>query len=115
MRLPKYSNPQLIPDDTRIVSRRSLQLEDDAGGDVMEDGELNGAPSPEVRKGVEDLYRRLDEIVSNRLKFKRVLGTSDDSPSTKRRRILAEEREGQPAGLQWLSEPVGRAALLSTL
>ena len=108
MRLPKYSNPHLIPDDTRIVSRRSLQLEDGVGDDVMEDEGLNGAPSLEVRKDVEDLYKRLDKIVSKRFKLKRVLEASDESSSIKRRKILAEEREGQPAGLQRLSEPVGK-------
>ena len=105
MHLPKYSNPQLILNTTRIVSRRALRSEDDTGDGVVQDGEAGGVGLE--RKEVDDLYAKLDKIVSKRLKLKRVPEPSEESPSGKKRKILAED--GKPAvGPQQHSEPVGK-------
>lgn len=109
MRLPKHSNPQLIPGGTRIVSRRALQLEDDASGDATQDG---GAGERMLeKKDVEDLHAELDKIVSKRLKLKRALEPSDEDSSSKRRKVIKERGEGNPeAGHQQDSEPIGKVA-----
>ena len=99
MHLPKYSNPYLIDDATRIVSRRTLQLEND---DPAQDGEAGKVP-PEMIKEVDNLHARLDKIVSGRLKLKRAPESPEEPPRTKTRKIPIE---GNSAGPQHLSEPV---------
>ena len=95
MRLPKYSNPHLTFDAIQVVSRKTLQLQDDAGDDVERDGEE-----------VEDLQVKLEEIVSKRLKLKRVLTPSDGPRPIKRRKMLVEE-ERNSVEPHHHSEPVG--------
>ena len=84
---PKYPNPQLIPDATRIVPRRALRFEDDTGNDIARDGEAGGIGLE--RKEVDDLYAKL-KIRSTRLKRKRVPQPSKESLSDKRCKLLAE-------------------------
>ena len=84
---PKYPNPQLIPDATRIVPRRALRFEDDTGNDIARDGETGGIGLE--RKEVDDLYAKL-KIRSTRLKRKRVPQPSKESLSDKRCKLLAE-------------------------
>ena len=99
MRLPKYSNPHLTADTTRIVSRETLRLQDD---DVEWGGEAEDV-QPDKRE-VEDLRAKLEGIVSKRLKLKRALTSSDESRSSKRTKLLVEDGEG---GLIEPPEPVG--------
>lgn len=107
MHLPKYSNPHLVVDTTRIVSRRTLQLEDDADADadVERGGEVTGVRLD--RREVEDLHMKLDGIVSKRLKLKRALSPSGEAHSSKRHKVLAEEGKPTP---QQHPEPVGESA-----
>jgi len=103
MRLPKYYNPHLAVDATRTVSRKTLQND---AGDEVESGERAG----DVGLGqheVEGLQVKLEEIVSKRLKLKRVLTPSDEPRSKKRRELSVEEAEGQLVGREQTSEPVG--------
>ena len=95
MRLPKYSNPHLIVDATQVVTRKTLQLQDESGDDVERGGEE-----------VEDLQLKLEEIVSKRLKLKRVLTPSDGPRPIKRRKMLVEE-ERNYVEPHHHSEPVG--------
>lgn len=107
MHLPKYSNPHLVVDTTRIVSRRTLQLEDDADADVERVGEVTGVRLD--RREVEDLHMKLDEIVSKRLRLKRALApSSGEAHSSKRHKVLAEE--GKPTEPQQHPEPFGESA-----
>ena len=109
MRLPKPPNPQFVSGSTRIVSRRVLQLDDHVGDDAEPDaGEVDETTLGE--KDVEDLYAKLDKIVSKRLKLKRVLEPSDET-SSKRRKILRTEGGRKPPGHQQDSEPVGEFTL----
>ena len=98
MPLPKYPNPQFVSSRTQIISRRALQLEHDYADDDSEPDETSLE-----RKDVEDLHAELDKIVSKRLKLKRVLDPSDETPPSKRR------KESKPAGHQQGSEPVGKS------
>lgn len=100
MHLPKHSNPHLIADDTRIVSRKSLQFQDDSDGDV-EQSEAVDASRLDSQE-TEDLHATLDKIVSKRLKLKRTFTPSDELHSSKRHKASAEEVEPQQH-----SEPVG--------
>ena len=95
MRLPKYSNPHLTFDATQVVSRKTLQLQDGADDDVERGGEE-----------VEDLQVKLEEILSKRLKLKRVLTPSDGPRPIKRRKMLVEE-ERNSVEPHHHSEPVG--------
>lgn len=101
MRLPKYSNPHFAADATRTVSRKTLQLQDDADHGVERSGEVDNVGLDEQE--VEDLHVKLGEIVSKRIKLKRALAPSDEPHSKKRRKILAEEGDGNRTEL----EPVG--------
>jgi hypothetical protein len=101
MRLPKHSNPHLIADTTRIVSRKTLHLQDDVDDDTERGGETDGVGLD--GQEVEDLYGKLDMIVSKRLKFKRAFAPSDEPSSSKRSKILVEG-EGKPIEPP---EPVG--------
>ena len=56
---------------------------------------------------VEDLFAKLDKIVSKRLKLKRALAPLDESHSNKRCKIMAEEGEERPDEPQQHPEPVG--------
>ena len=96
MRLPKHHNPHLAVDATEVVSRKTLQLQDNSGDDLEHDGEE-----------VTDLHVKLEEIVSKRLKLKRVLASSDESHLSKRRKLLSGEGERKPVEPQQHSEPVG--------
>ena len=106
MHLPKYFNPHLTVDTTRIVSRKTLRLEEDADVDV-EEGRDVGVEGLD-RQEVEDLCVMLDKIVSKRLKLKRAFVPSDEPRSSKRHKTLAEE--GKPAEPQQHSEPVSEFA-----
>jgi hypothetical protein len=100
MNFPKYFNPHLTVDATRIVSRKTLRLENDAdveGGRDVDGVGLDG-------REVEDLYVVLDKVVSKRLKLKRVFESSDEPHSSKRHKIRAEGKSIEP---QQHSEPVG--------
>jgi hypothetical protein len=90
MHLPKHSNPHLISDAIRIVSRKSLQ--DDSDGDAAR---LDS-------REMEDLHATLDNIVSKRLKLKRNFAPSDEPHSSKRHKASANGVEPQQH-----SEPVG--------
>ena len=57
MHLPKYSNPHLTVDTTRIVSRRTLQLEDDTDDDAERGGNVDGVEF--YGREVEDLRAKL--------------------------------------------------------
>ncbi|KAF9649886.1 hypothetical protein BDM02DRAFT_3185961 [Thelephora ganbajun] len=103
MHLPKYSNPHLVTNTTRIVSRKALQLQGDADDDVERDGEAYEVGLDEQE--VEDLHAKLDKIVSKRLKLKRALESSHETHSNKKRRTLAEG-EGRLVDPQQHSEPV---------
>jgi hypothetical protein len=103
MRLPKHSNPSLAGDTTRIVSRRTLQLEDDVGDDIPQ-GE--GVDEVNLEREVEVLYARLDKIVSGRLRLKRTLQAPDELPG-KMRKIFTEKKPSNATALQQHSEPVG--------
>jgi len=105
MRLPKYSNPHLAVDTTRIVSRETLQLQGDTCDDVGRDGEADDAELDRLE--AESLHVKLEEIVSKRLKLKRALTPSGESRSKKRSRMLVEEGEGELVEPQRASEPVG--------
>ena len=105
MRLPQYSNPQFLSDNTRTVSRRALQLEDDANDDTAL-GEKADEMMLET-KDVEDLHVKLDKIISKRLKLKRSLESSDETSSSKRHKRQRDEGEGKPAEHRD-SEPVGK-------
>ena len=109
MGLAKHSNPQLIPDATRIVSRRTLRLEDGTGDDVAHDGEADGMRAQEV----EELNAKLDGIVSKRFKLKRTpTGILPDEPHpSKKRKTLAEERGMELFEFRH-SEPIGELAPL---
>ncbi|KAF9790941.1 hypothetical protein BJ322DRAFT_1104586 [Thelephora terrestris] len=96
MRLPRYHNPQLKPEATRIVSRKALQLEGDADDEVAQDGKVGGIGIGLEETEVEDLYAKLDKIVSKRLKPKRTLEPSEGILSGKRRKILAEGKSAGP-------------------
>ena len=100
MHLPKYSNPHLTVDTTRIVSRRTLQLEDDADDDAERGGNVDWVEF--YRHEMEDLRAKLDKIVS-----KRSPTSSDDSHFNMRRRFQAEEGERTSAEPRQDSEPVG--------
>jgi hypothetical protein len=111
MRLPKHSNPNLAGDTTRIVSRRTLQLEDDAGDDLPQDG---GVGEVNLEREVEVLYARLDKIVSGRLRLKSILQAPDELPN-KRRKTFTEKGPNNTAALQQHSEPVGESDASSFL
>ena len=102
MHLPKYSNPHFAVDATRVVSRKTLQLQDEGyvGGGGECDVELG-------RQEAEGLRAKLEEIIAKRLKLKRVLTPSGDSRPNKRCKTLVEEGEGKPVEPQQTSEPVG--------
>jgi len=107
MHLPKYSNPHLIADATRVISRKTLQLQGGADGDVELDGEADGVGLD--REEVENLHIKLDKIVSKRLKLKRAPPPSDEPYFNKRRKTLVKEGEEKPDERQQHSEPVGES------
>ena len=96
MRLPKHHNPHLAVDATEVVSRKTLQLQDNTGDDLGHDGEE-----------VTDLHVKLEEIVSKWLKLKRFLASSDESHLSKRRKLLSGEGERKTVERQQHPEPVG--------
>ena len=102
MHLPKYFNPHLAYDNTRIVSRKTLRLQDDADADVEGGRDVGGVGLD--RQEVEGLHAMLDKVVSKRLKLKRAFVPSDEPYSNKRHKILAEGESVEP---QQHSEPVG--------
>jgi len=104
MHLPKHSNPHLIVDATQIVSRKALRHQDDGGEDVDRDREADEA-GLDIHE-VEDLYVKLDKIVSKRLKLKRSLTLSDECDPNKRTKTATGE-EGKPPEPQQHPEPVG--------
>ena len=103
MHLPKYFNPHLTHGTTRIVSRKTLWLEDGAGAGAEGGGDVGGVELD--GQEVEDLHMMLDKIVSKRLKLKRAFEPSDGPHSSKRRKTLTEE--GTSIEPQQPSEPVG--------
>ena len=103
MRLPKYSNPHLAVDATRTVSRKALQTD---VGDEVEPGGQAGDFGLGKRE-VEDLHLKLEEIVSKRLKLKRVLTPLDEPRSNKRSKPPVEGGEEQLVEPEQTSEPVG--------
>jgi hypothetical protein len=104
MRLQKYSNPHLVVDTTRIVSRRSLQLEDRGGDDAAECGESGEVTL--AREEVDDLHAELNRIVSKQLKLKRTIAHPDESHSRKRRKTSVGDGETKLVEPQQHSEPV---------
>ena len=105
MRLPKHSN------FIQSVSRSTLQFEGHTGDDAALGREANETMLE--RKEAEDLYAKLDKIVSKRLKLKRVLGPPDETSPSKRRKVLKQE-EDKPTGHQQDSEPVGELIILKS-
>ena len=104
MHLPKQSNPHLIVNATRIVSRKFLQFQDDSGGDIGQSGVMDGT-RPDSQE-MEGLHATLDKMVSKRLKLKRTLRPSDEPHSSKRHKTSAEE-ESKSVEPQQHSKPVG--------
>ena len=100
MHLQKHSNPHIIADATKIVSRKVLQFQDNSDGDVEQNGAVDAA-RPDIQE-IKNLRVTLDRIVSKRLKLKRKFTPSDEPHSRKRHKASAEEVEPQQR-----SEPVG--------
>ena len=103
MRLPKYFNPHLAVDATRPISRKTLR--NDVGDEVEPGGEAGGVGL--ARHEVEGMHEKLEEIVSKRLKLKRVLAPTDEPRSNKRSKLLVEEGEVQLVGPEQTSGPIG--------
>jgi len=106
MRLLKYSNPHLAVDATRIVSRKTLQLQNNAGDGVERGGEADDVELDRAAE-TEGLHVKLEEIVAKRLNLKRVLTPSGEPRSNKRRRVVVEEGEGKAVEPQLATESVG--------
>jgi len=105
MNLPKYFNPHLTFDTTRIVSRRTLQLEDD----IDDNTEQGGDHREELdRLEVEDLRAKLDKTVSKRFKLTQTPTSSDGSHFNKRRKVQPEEGGRTSVEPRQDSEPVSK-------
>ena len=105
-RLLKYPNLRLAVDVTRIDSRKTLQLPDDAGNDMGCGGQADNVKL--VEQEVECLRVKSEGVISERLKFDRVVTRSSESHSRKRSKVLIEEGEGNPVEPRQTSELVIR-------
>jgi len=106
MRLPKYFNPHFAIDATRTVSRKTLQVQNDVRNGVEPGREADGVGRSSDE--VEGLHIKLEEIISKRLKLKRVLTPSDEPRSSKRSKLI-EEGERQLVEPEQTPEPVSES------